>query len=289
MKAPAFTYHAPRTVAEAVSLLGRLDNARVLAGGQSLMPMLNLRIAAPDHLIDLGRVAGLTGIEDRGSVIAIGAMTTQRTLERSELVRNNIPLLAHAVDHVGHQQTRNRGTLGGSICHLDPSAELPVAAAALDAVLTVEGSTGRRRIPFTEFPAGYLTNALAPDEILVEIEFRKAGPRGGAAFMEFNRRPADFAVVSVAIEVCLGSRDHIERVAIAVGGIAFAPVRMTEIEAALAGRPFAAATLAEALGSFDSIDVDGDDIYPSDFRRELCGVLTERALKAAIQSAGGHA
>ena len=133
MKAPPFRYHAPDDLASAVALLAQHENARVLAGGQSLMPMMNLRVAGPDHLIDLGRIADLRGVKETPQGLRIGAMTTQRALEKSELVARICPLLSEAVTHVGHQQTRNRGTLGGSLCHLDPGAELPVAAAALDA------------------------------------------------------------------------------------------------------------------------------------------------------------
>jgi carbon-monoxide dehydrogenase medium subunit len=169
MRPSPFTYHAPRTLDEALDLLAALDNARVLAGGQSLMPMMNYRVVQPEHLIDLGRIAELGFIDDTPDGLQIGAMTTQRTIERSALVRQRCPLLIDALFHVGHQQTRNRGTIGGSICHLDPSAELPVTACALDAVMIAAGKTGRRKIPFADFPAGYLTSSLEPNEILIAI------------------------------------------------------------------------------------------------------------------------
>ena len=143
----------------------------MLAGGQSLMPMMNYRVVQPEHLIDLGRIPELAFIEDTAEGLKVGAMTTQRSIERSKLVRQKCPLLTDALFHVGHQQTRNRGTIGGSICHLDPSAELPVTACALDAVMTVASKMGRRTIAFADFPAGYLATSLEPNEILVAIDF----------------------------------------------------------------------------------------------------------------------
>ena len=230
MKAPPFRYHAPRSVAEAVDLLGRLENARVLGGGQSLIPMLNFRIAAPDHLIDLGRIPELTGIDESDMSISIGAMTTQRSIERSIAVQQGCPLLTQAVRHVGHQQTRNRGTIGGSLCHLDPSAELPVAALALGAELTIAGPAGTKTLPFCDFPTALLTTALGPDEILTRIDIAKTRPRSGSAFIEFSRRPADFAIVSVAVQLTLDDGGRFAHSGIAVGGIDYAPIRLSKIE-----------------------------------------------------------
>ncbi|MDB5508475.1 MAG: molybdopterin dehydrogenase [Hyphomicrobiales bacterium] len=288
MKAPPFRYHAPASLSEAVSLLSNLENARVLAGGQSLMPMLNLRVAAPDHLVDLGRVSGLTGIVDEGQSIIIGAMTTQRAVERSALVARRCPLLAEAVAHVGHQQTRNRGTIGGSICHLDPGAELPVVAAALDAELRIAGPTGARRMKFRDFPEGYLTSQLAPDEILTHVAFPAIGARTGSAFLEFNRRPADFAIVSVAVQITLGASDIVTHAAIAFGGIQGAPVRFAKAEEALPGRPWSAAVGETLRRLVPELACDGDDLYPADYKRDLCGSLLVRAMTKAAARAGGR-
>src|ERR1700739_2600332 len=159
MKPPPFSYHDPRTVEEAVGLLARLDNAKLLAGGQSLMPMLNMRFVLPDHVIDLNRVEGLGFIREAPGALEIGAMTRQRDIEFSDVVRQRCPLMYDAIRHVGHRQTRNRGTLGGSLCHLDPSAELVSIAAALDAVVSVAGPAGTREIKFDSFPAGYMSPA----------------------------------------------------------------------------------------------------------------------------------
>src|SRR5580692_6501752 len=246
MKPSPFTYHAPRTLDEALDLLATFDNARVLAGGQSLMPMMNYRVVQPEHLIDLGRIPDLGFIEATPDGLAIGAMTTQRTIERSETVQKHCPLLIDALFHVGHQQTRNRGTIGGSLCHLDPSAELPVTACALDAVMIAAAKTGRRKIPFVDFPAGYLTSSLEPDEILVAIDFGKWPERAGSAFEEYAVRPADFAIVSVAAVVAISRDDIITVARLAAGGIAPVPTRLSGAEAMLKGQRASEELIARA-------------------------------------------
>ena len=199
MKPPPFSYHDPRTIADAVGLLGSLDNAKLLAGGQSLMPMLNMRYVLPDHLIDLNRVDGLSYISERDGAFEIGAMTRQRDIEFSDVVQKRCPLMHEAVRQIGHRQTRNRGTLGGSLCHLDPSAELVSVAAALDAKVAVTGRNGARSIDISAFPVAYMTPALEPDELLTGATF-PCWPRGhGYAFVEFARRHGDFAIVSAAV------------------------------------------------------------------------------------------
>ena len=288
MKPAPFVYHAPDTLAAALDLMATLDNARPLAGGQSLMPMMNFRVATPDHLIDLGRVDGLVGLERVGDRLRIGAMTTQRTLEKSSLVREACPLLAEAIDHVGHQQTRNRGTLGGSLCHMDPGAELPVAAMALGAELIVASARGTRVLAFADFPMGYLTTALEPDEILTRVDLPVAGPREGWAFIEFNRRPADFAIVSVAVRLSLDDGGQIARAAIALGGVRPTPLKALDVETALTGQTPDMATIARAAAIIGTLDYEGDDLYPADYRRDLCETLTRRALTRAIDRAKGR-
>src|SRR5215467_1251740 len=195
MKPPPFSYHDPRTISDAVALLGRLENAKLLAGGQSLMPMLNMRFVLPDHIIDLNRVEGLAFIRERNGALEIGAMTRQRELEFSDLVRQRCPLMHAAILNVGHRQTRNRGTLGGSLCHLDPAAELVSVAAALDAKVAVIGKSGARSIDFATFPVAYMTPAIELDELVTGVTF-PCWPAGhGYAFVEFARRHGDFAIV----------------------------------------------------------------------------------------------
>jgi len=281
MKAPPFKYHAPTEVSEAVALLADLPNARVLAGGQSLMPMLNLRVAGPDHLIDLNQIASLRRLEMEGNALLTGAMCTQRTVERSELVAQHCPLLHEAIQHVGHQQTRNRGTIGGSISHLDPGAELPVAAAALNVEIEIASRMGTRRVTFKEFAQGYLTNCLEPDEIVTAIRWPVAPARTGAAFHEFNRRPADFAVVSAAVQVTLDDKGAIAACAIALGGIQGAPL-VIDATSLLACTELPA-TLGEVLTR--DIACDGDELYPPEFRREIAAVLLQRALTQAMDRA----
>jgi carbon-monoxide dehydrogenase medium subunit len=282
MKAAPFRYHRPSTIVEAVELLATLDDAKVIAGGQSLMPMMNFRLVTPEHLIDLGGIEDLAGINEGRDKLSIGAMTTQRTLERSEGVARHCPLITAALRHVGHQQTRNRGTIGGSLCHLDPGAELPVAAAALDAVLIAVGRSGERRIPFAEFSVGLLSNALSPDELLARIELPKVAPRTGVAFLEFNRRPADFAVVSVAASLALDAAGRVARAAVAVGGSFEAPLRLRAFETASVGQRPAPALFDAAAREAEAIECVGDDVYPAEYRQELAGVLVRRALDSAL-------
>ena len=199
MKPPPFSYHDPETVSDVIALLSTRENAKLLAGGQSLMPMLNMRYVLPDHVIDLNRVTGLSYVREAGGALEIGAMTRQRELELSDVVRTRCPLLSEATLEVGHRQTRNRGTVGGSLCHLDPSAEIPTIALALDATVTAAGPNGKRDIPIAQFPVDYMTTAVQPDEILTEIRF-PAWPKGhGYGFVEFARRHGDFAIASAAV------------------------------------------------------------------------------------------
>jgi carbon-monoxide dehydrogenase medium subunit len=284
MKPVPFDYHAPPSIQGAIALLQTLPNARVLAGGQSLVPMLNLRAAIPSHLIDLGKISDLCGVEETTDSLRIGAMTTQRQIELSPVVQTCCPLLIETVRHIGHQQTRNRGTIGGSLCHLDPGAELPVTAAVLEAELTLEGRNGTRQLPFKHFPAGYLTNTLEADEILTQIKIRKAKPNEGYAFLEFNQRPADFAVVSVAVLVTF-DRNHISSARIAVGGISFAPMRLIDAEAALVGKTIDDQALDATADIAKAIPCEGDEVSPAEFRQHLAGVLVRRALKIATERA----
>src|SRR5579871_4710065 len=235
MKPPPFSYHDPRSVADAVGLLTSLDNAKLLAGGQSLMPMLNMRYVQPDHVIDLNRVEGLSAITPRDGVIEIGAMTRQRDIEFSDVVAERCPLMAEAIRQVGHRQTRNRGTLGGSLCHLDPSAELVTVAAALDATVVITGPAGAREVGFSEFPIAFMTSAVEPTELLTSVRFPFWPEPHGYAFIEFARRHGDFDIVSVAALLTEDAAGKITRASVTLGGIAVAPVRATELEQMLIG------------------------------------------------------
>ena len=281
MKPPPFSYHDPRTVAEAIALLGSLDNARLLAGGQSLMPMLNMRFVQPDHIIDLNRVEGLSYIRGTASMLEIGAMTRQRDIEFSNVVRRRCPLMYDAIRHVGHRQTRNRGTLGGSLCHLDPSAELVSVAAALDATITVAGLGGPREIEFRSFPAGFMAPAIEPTELLTGVRFPLWPERHGHAFVEFSRRHGDFAIVSAAVLLTDDGAGKITRASVMLGGMGIAPVRAKDVEQALIGQVPADKLLREICESCRKIEAI-DDIHASAwYRQHLATVLSRRALEQA--------
>jgi aerobic carbon-monoxide dehydrogenase medium subunit len=280
MKPPAFQYHDPKTLAEAVDLLGRLDNAKLLAGGQSLMPMLNMRFVLPDHVIDLNLVEGMSGIKEIGGSLEIGAMTRQRDLEFSDLIKAKCPLLHQAVLHIAHRQTRNRGTIGGSLCHLDPAAELVSVAAAHDATVVVSGPNGTREIAFADFPAGYLTPAIELNEIVTTIRIPLWPAGHKAAFVEFSRRHGDFAIVSAAALLQIDG-GKISRASVTVGGVAVAPVRAVEVEAAITGKAPNSELFAKACESCRAIDAMADIHASADYRQHLAAVLSRRALEKA--------
>jgi aerobic carbon-monoxide dehydrogenase medium subunit len=281
MKPPPFSYHDPRTVDDAVGLLTSLDNAKLLAGGQSLMPMLNMRYVLPDHVIDLNRVEGLSYITPRDGVLEIGAMTRQRDIEFSEVVAGRCPLLAEAIRQVGHRQTRNRGTVGGSLCHLDPAAELVSIAAALDAKVAVAGKNGTREIDFAAFPVAYMTPAIELDELLTAVTL-PCWPRGhGYAFVEFARRHGDFAIVSAAVLIEEDKSGKVTRASVTLGGMGPAPVRASEVERALIGEIVEEKRLRDICESLRKLDAIDDIHAPASYRQQLATVLPRRALLKA--------
>ena len=240
MKPAPFEYHAPATAAEAVTLLAELgDEAKVLAGGQSLVPMLALRLAVFEHLVDIGRVAELRGIERRGDELWIGASTTQAEVEHSAEVAATVPLLARATPFIGHFQIRNRGTVGGSIAHADPAAEYPAVALTLDATMEVISPTGARTIAARDFFDGLWSTSMQPDELLVGVRFPIWSGRAGFAIEEFARRHGDFAIAGATIGVELDDDDRIRRCAIGLIGLGSTPERADAAEAELTGRPIA--------------------------------------------------
>ncbi len=285
MKPPPFRYAAPTSVDQALALLSAFGpEAKVLAGGQSLMPLLNLRLVRPGVLVDLNRVRELDYIREDDGEVAIGAMTRQRTAERSALVRRLLPLLADALPLVGHPPIRTRGTVGGSIAHADPSAELPAVLLALDGSVVVRGPAGTRRIPAADFFVSYLTTALAPEDLLVEVRF-PAHPGAGTAFMEVARRHGDYALVGAAALVRL--RDgRCQGVRLAFTGVGPTPVRVAEAEAAVEGRELTPAVAAEVRKVVAArLEPDSDIHASAEYRREVAGVLAERALRRAADRA----
>jgi aerobic carbon-monoxide dehydrogenase medium subunit len=285
LKPPAFEHHLPRSLSEAVQSLRQYENARILAGGQSLMPMLNLRVAYPDHLIDLGGIEGLAYIRELEGLVCIGAMTAQRTIEFSDVVRRRLPLMAEAILSVGHRQTRNRGTIGGSLCNLDPAAELPLVSLAFDATVVATGADGERELAMADFAAGYMTPAIEPDEIVSEIRFKPWPAGHGWAFDEYARRKGDFAIVAVAALLQLGADGRIVRASLALGGVGPVPTRVAAAESMLEGRPGDAGLFARAAIHCEEIEPLEDALVPRWYRRKLAPVLARRALAVAWRRA----
>lgn len=281
MKPAPFVYHDPRSLEELCALLGRIDEAKLLAGGQSLGAMLNMRYVMPEHLVDLNGIAELDFLRAADDRLEIGAMTRQRALERSADVRRLCPILGEALAHVGHFQTRNRGTIGGSLAHLDPAAELPGIAALYDATLTVAGPRGSRELPIHAWGQGYMTPDLAPDEVLTRIALPLWREPHGYAFIEFARRRGDFAIAGVACLLALDKAGNTKRAAIALIGVAYAPLRLAAAERLLAGKPPDDAAIAAAAAEVDGIDVIDDAHVTAAYRKRLAGVLVKRALKLA--------
>jgi carbon-monoxide dehydrogenase medium subunit len=291
VKPAPFQYAAPRSLDEALGALAAGDDTKILAGGQSLIPVLNMRLASPKQLIDLGRITELAGIRERDGGYAIGAMTRQRVVERQSQIVQHVPLLAEAITYVGHPQIRNRGTLGGSIAHGDPAAEIPAVAVCLDAQLTVQSARGSRTVAARDLYLGYLATTLEPDELLTEVWFPKAAPGSGHAWIEFARRHGDYALAGVGVLLTVAD-GTITEARIGLTGVGGAPVRAGAAEAILAGaRPKAdgrllasqIAATVEAVRA--AIEPDADVHATVAYRRHLAGVLTERAIQVAYTRA----
>jgi carbon-monoxide dehydrogenase medium subunit len=281
VKPATFVYHDPRTVAEACELLSTRENARVLAGGQSLVPMMNFRVVTPAHLIDLNRVGELSCMRWEDGALHVGAMTRQRDLEFSPEVGQCCPILQEALAHVGHRQTRNRGTLGGSLCHLDPSAELVNVTALLGGTLHAASMRGTRDIAFGDFAVGYMTTSLAPDELLAGVTLPLPAGARGHAFVEFARRHGDFAIVACSALVGLDRKGAIAEAALALSGLAHAPVRPAAIERALRGEMPGPAAFKAAAAEAGKLDAMSDAYVTAGYRRHLARVFAYRALEQA--------
>ncbi|MGH7553620.1 MAG: FAD binding domain-containing protein [Longimicrobiales bacterium] len=284
MKPAPFEYFAPETLEEALALLARYgDDAKPLAGGQCLIPVLNFRLARPAVLIDLNRIASLAGIQATRDGLRIGAMTRQREAERSALIAQAAPLLAEALPHVAHPQIRNRGTLGGSLAHADPAAELPAVALALDAMFRLRSARGERRLEARDFFTGLFATVLASDELLVEIDV-PALPAGTAiAFEEIARRHGDYALLGVAAVVALDSAGVCRDARLAYVNAGPGPQRAPTAEAALVGRRPDARSIDECAQAALSDLRPSADVHASvEYRRQLARVLTMRALNRAL-------
>jgi aerobic carbon-monoxide dehydrogenase medium subunit len=290
MVAAPFGYQRVTSFQEAaLALRERGEDAKVLAGGQSLVPMLNLRIARPAWLIDINPV-GAGPIEDQGGRLRVPALTRHRAIEAAEVVRRRCPILAAAAGRVGNVRTRTRGTVGGSLAHADPAAELPCVAVALGAEVTVQGPDGARDLAVDDLLVSYLTTTLAPDEVVTEVRVPTLGPRAGWSFQELCRRSSDWMVVGVAAVVELDADGQVAGASVAFGGVAERPWPVpAEVLADLLGGPPAEERLARvADGAADLLDPD-DDVHASGaYRRRMAAVLGRRALAEATARARGN-
>lgn len=287
MKPVDFELHQPTTVAEATALLAKYgDESKVLAGGQSLIPLLNFRLARPEHLIDLGRIASLTTVHRTTNRLSIGAMVTYDSAHQSTAVREAVPLLAEALPHIAHRPIRARGTVGGSVAHADPAAEMPAVIRALDAVLVVVGPQGRREVDASEFFVANLVTALGDDELLVEIRLKPAPARTGAAFDEVARRRGDFALVGAGAQITLASDGTVEQARICITGVERTPHRATEAESLLVGARADVRTIeAAAARAQAGADPTGDLHATAAYRSDVAGALVERVVTEAFDRA----
>lgn len=287
MKPPKFDYHVPASVDEAIVLLGRYGgDAKILAGGQSLVPLLNFRLSRPAALIDLNRIPSLAYIRSHDGEVRLGAMTRQRTVEFSPVVAERVPLLTEATRWVGHLPIRSRGTIGGSLAHADPSAEYPTVLAALEGSVVARGPKGERVVGAGELFRSYLTTSLEPEEILVEVRVPAMPTGAGYAFEELARRHGDFALVGIAAVIARsGERCTLAR--LATSGTGPVPIRLRDAERILERDGLGAAAIeAAARRASELVEPDSDIHASADYRRHLTGVLTGRAITRALTKAG---
>jgi aerobic carbon-monoxide dehydrogenase medium subunit len=289
MKPPRFEYAAPHHTDEAVTLLAQHgDRAKVLAGGQSLVPLLNFRLAQPELLIDVNRVRELAYVRPFDSGVAIGALTRQHTLEREDIVSARLPILAEACRLIGHLPIRHRGTIGGSLAHADPASELPATMMALEAEMTVKGPAGSRSVRAEQFFTGVFTTALEPDELLTEIRVPGPPARTGSAFVEIARRAGDFALVGIAALVTLDDAGRVTRARLALCGAGPTPVRAREAERVLVGERPEGRVLDDAAEEIAAATDPPSDIHASAaFRTKLARHVGRQAIELAVRRAGG--
>jgi aerobic carbon-monoxide dehydrogenase medium subunit len=288
VKPARFAYEAPTTVDGVLkSLAAGGDGAKLIAGGQSLAPMLNMRLARPDRLIDINAVSELGEIALDGHRLSIGALVRHDALARDELVKDHCPLLAHAAETIGHYAIRKRGTIGGSLAHADPAAQLPLVALALDAEMDIRSARGSRIVAARDFFLSVFSTALDPDELLVKANVPLPPAEEGFGFRLFNRRAGDFAIVSVAATVLRGPHNTITRLRLALGGIGPVPVRVEHLAAKEAGEALSehwSATIAAAIAH--AVEIEENERAPVEFRKELVVALTREALDEALDKSG---
>ena len=285
----AFEYHAPSSIGEATALLARLgDDAKVLSGGQSLIPLMKLRLASPRHVVDINGIPGLAYVREEGGVLRIGALTREAELEDSEVVRTRYPLLHDTCKVIADPLVRNLATIGGNLAHGDPANDHPATMLALGAEVVATGRAGERRIPIASFFTGPFATALAPDEILVEIRIPAPAARSGGAYLKLERKVGDFATAAVAVQVALRGDGACEQVGIGLTNVGLTPIKAERAEAALRGKRPDEATIEAAARAAAEASQPAEDLRGSvEYKRDVVRVLTARALRRALERAGG--
>ena len=284
-----FDYHSPTTLDEALALLARHgDKAKILAGGQSLLPMLKLRLGQVGVLVDIGRVPGLEYIKEEGGMLKIGAATRESTLERSDLIRTKYPILLDTAAVIADPLVRNRATVGGNLAHSDPANDHPATMLALGAAVVARGPKGERTIPIAEFFTGIFTTVLAPNEILTEIRIPVPPPRSGGAYRKLERKVGDFATAAAAVQLTLGASGEITQVGIGLTAMGDVAVKATDAEAYLKGKQANRPAVDEASRlAATATEPTADRRGSVEYKREMARILTGRALRLAIHRAGG--
>lgn len=282
-----FEYHAPSSIQEAIALLSRHgQDAKLLAGSQSLVPLMKFRLATPAHVIDLRKISGLTGIREEGGAIVIGALTPHRAIERSEDLRKKLPILPEAASAIGDPQVRNQGTIGGSLAHADPSADWPAVTTALDATVTAVGKNGERTLKIADLIVGPLTNSLDADEILVSVRIPLPPAKAGSAYEKEPHPASRFAIVGVAAALQLDGKGAVQQARVAITGLGSKVTRAGYVEQALTGKTPDPNTLkAAAARTAEGIEIRGDNLGSPAYKAHLASVIAERALRKAAARA----
>lgn len=282
----AFEYHTPGSVQEALGLLGKLEDAKILAGGHSLVPMMKLRLAQPKHLIDLRKVPGLSGIKEEGGTIVIGAMTTHWEVESSKLLQAKCPVVSDTAKIIGDPAVRNKGTIGGSLAHADPAADMPAAVIALGAELVCQGAKGKRTVKVDDWFQGLMATALGEDELLVEIRVPALAAGTGSAYMKFAHPASRFAIVGAAAVITVDKQGTCSKAGVGITGAGTKAVRAKGVEAGLVGKRLDAAAIeAAAQKAADGVDVQADLQGSVEYKSHLCRVFARRAIEAAVKKA----
>jgi aerobic carbon-monoxide dehydrogenase medium subunit len=282
----AFEYHTPGSVQEALGLLGKLDDAKILAGGHSLVPMMKLRLAQPKHLIDLRKVPGLNTIKEDGAMIAIGAMTTHWEVESSKLLQAKCAVVSDTAKIIGDPAVRNKGTIGGSLAHADPAADMPATVIALGAEVVCQGGKGKRTVKVDDWFQGLMATALGEDELLVEIRVPVLAAGTGSAYMKFAHPASRFAIVGAAAVITVDKQGTCTKAGVGITGAGTKAVRAKGVEAGLVGKRLDAATIeAAAQKAADGVDVQADLQGSVEYKSHLCRVFARRAVEAALKKA----